>query len=391
MRIGVAIRLALVVGWATLAACVPDVPDAPDPGAQAPAPAKPAPGGFPSRTGGPNGPPQGEPAKVGGNPVYTNASLQAETRLVRYALQKDPGELAAARALLEAARAATPSATFDGFLLAYVAKLQGDTAGETAALAGTDPGRRAGYTWFFSRPIDALLPYLATQAADVCKMGGAPNCPPRPAQVPDDYVVWEQLAWASHGVDRVAGWTGYARAVGTDDLLDRLGVKAGMRVADVGAGEGYFTLPIARRVGPTGAVTATEIDAAFTRFITYSAEQEGLANVRTIVQGYTSPELPPGSQDLVVLCEVFKALTTNAQARDPAHVAASVAPFLANVRASLAPGGRFAVIEHDSDPSIDNAISAATIDRLMGEAGFAPAGRVEDFLPLQLVLFYEPA
>lgn len=83
-----------------------------------------------------------------------------------------------------------------------------------------------------------------------------------------------------------------------------VGVREGMSVADVGAGTGLFTLMFAPKVG-TGTVYAVDIAPKFVAHIEQTAKQRSLANVRGVVCGERSVDLPENSVDLVFTCDTY--------------------------------------------------------------------------------------
>src|SRR6516165_7458231 len=82
-------------------------------------------------------------------------------------------------------------------------------------------------------------------------------------------------------------------------VMDLLGVTAGMTVADIGAGSGYYTVRLARRLGPTGHVYAEDIVPDYLQRLAQRVRSEGLSGTVTLVRGGPhDPRLPPGSLDL---------------------------------------------------------------------------------------------
>jgi ubiquinone/menaquinone biosynthesis C-methylase UbiE len=84
-----------------------------------------------------------------------------------------------------------------------------------------------------------------------------------------------------------------------------LGLKPGNRVADIGSGDGYFTLRLARTVGDQGHVFAVDVDASALAELKSWADQERLSNVTTILSESTDTKLPPESVDVVFICDVL--------------------------------------------------------------------------------------
>src|SRR6187431_2175794 len=77
--------------------------------------------------------------------------------------------------------------------------------------------------------------------------------------------------------------------------LDALELKPGMVVADIGAGSGYYASRMAKRVGPTGRVYATDIQQGMIDLLERRIRSEGLSNVTTVLGGMDDPKLPPHS------------------------------------------------------------------------------------------------
>lgn len=121
------------------------------------------------------------------------------------------------------------------------------------------------------------------------------------------------------------------------EVMDALGLAAGMRVADVGSGDGYFTFHLAARVGPTGKAYAVDIDDSDLGKIRRRAGKESLTQVETILGARDDPRLPPESLDV--------ALIVNAYHEMREHDA-----MLAGVFRALKPGGLFGIIEAEDEP-----------------------------------------
>src|SRR6201996_6792395 len=90
-----------------------------------------------------------------------------------------------------------------------------------------------------------------------------------------------------------------------DRVMDLLGIVPGKNVADIGAGSGWFTVRAARRVGPTGAVLAEDINPLAIEYIGKRVLKENLTNVRTVLGSADDPRLPSGSVDAVLLLKVY--------------------------------------------------------------------------------------
>ena len=115
-------------------------------------------------------------------------------------------------------------------------------------------------------------------------------------------------------------------------LRQALALKAGMVVADVGAGKGELTLTLASEVGPGGRVFSTEVDPGRVALLRDTVAAAGFKNVTVVAAGSHDTGLPPGCCDVIVLRRVYHHLT------DPAPVNSSLLK-------SLRPGGLLAVID----------------------------------------------
>jgi SAM-dependent methyltransferase len=108
---------------------------------------------------------------------------------------------------------------------------------------------------------------------------------------------WEQAApgWNDHA-EQIRAWLRPA----TDAMLSMAGVRPAARVLDVAAGAGDQTLDIAQRVGPSGAVLATDLSPAILAYAEANAARAGYANVQTLVGDAEQLELPEASFDAAV-------------------------------------------------------------------------------------------
>jgi precorrin-6B methylase 2 len=125
-----------------------------------------------------------------------------------------------------------------------------------------------------------------------------------------------------------------------EGALDALKIRPGMVVADVGAGTGYMSLRLARRVGPTGRVYANDLQPEMLRRLRANAEQAGLTNIETVQGEEADPKLPPGQMDLVLLVDVY-------------HEFSKPREMIDKIRESLKPDGRLVLLEYrKEDPNV---------------------------------------
>ncbi len=165
-----------------------------------------------------------------------------------------------------------------------------------------------------------------------------------------------------------------------DQIMDSLGIADGSHVADVGAGGGWFSVRLARRVGPNGVVWAEDVQAEMLEAIKRRAAKENLRNVRTQQGTPTDPMLPPRSLDAVLIVEAFQEI----QAGNPQL-------FLENVRASLKDGGRVGIVDYTKSgggPGPDSPRpDPQTIVQVAERAGLRLL-KQETFLPFQFFLVF---
>jgi len=119
-----------------------------------------------------------------------------------------------------------------------------------------------------------------------------------------------------------------------EQVMDFLRIGPGMVVADVGAGDGYFTVRLARRVGPTGRVIATDVMPEHLDRLRARVAREGLTNVDFVLSGYDDPALPAGSVDVALLVRMY-------------HEIEQPYAYMWRLRDALKDGGVVAISERD--------------------------------------------
>ena len=115
-------------------------------------------------------------------------------------------------------------------------------------------------------------------------------------------------------------------------VFEALEIGPGLRVADLGAGEGYFTIRLAEAVGPDGQVWAVEVEGDLVQGLRALAAGAPGAPIEVVHGAYEDPRLPDGQVDLVLVSSVYH------------HIEDRV-PYFARLRGDLAPGGRVAILE----------------------------------------------
>lgn len=161
--------------------------------------------------------------------------------------------------------------------------------------------------------------------------------------------------------------------------MDALRIADGARVADLGAGGGWFTIRLARRVGPNGRVYAEDVQKQMIDAINLRVANERLTNVETILGTVDDPRLP-GNLDAVLVVDAYPAFS------DPVTV-------LRHIARSLAPEGRLGIVDFKLDgvggpgPPLDERLDPAVIRRDAEQAGLRLL-REDTFLRFQYLLVF---
>lgn len=162
-------------------------------------------------------------------------------------------------------------------------------------------------------------------------------------------------------------------------LLTALKVKRGQTVCDLGCGNGFYTIRLARLVGPEGKVYAVDIQPEMLDMLKKSAKKERVSNVTPILGSTINPRLPEGQTDLVLMVDVYHEFSYPEQ-------------MLAAIRKSLKPDGRIALAEFRAeDPNVPilplHKMSKKQILKEFPANGFR---LVEEFngLPWQHLMFF---
>lgn len=146
------------------------------------------------------------------------------------------------------------------------------------------------------------------------------------------------------------------RKLQIDRVMDLLGIKPGKNVADIGAGSGWFTVRASKRVGPTGAVIAEDINPLAIEHIGKRVKTEDLANVRTVLGRPDDPMLPSGSVDAVLLLKVY-------------HEVAQPVEFMKKLRPALREGAMVGIIDKNGNGA-NHGVKHDMVEKEMSEAGY---------------------
>lgn len=164
-----------------------------------------------------------------------------------------------------------------------------------------------------------------------------------------------------------------------DQVMDALLIADGSAVADLGAGGGWFTVRLARRVGPNGLVYAVDVQKQMIEAIERRLNREVLRNVKPVLGKPSDPLLPPGQLDAVLMVETYHEL------EDPVTL-------LRNVARSLKPQGRLGIVDFRKDgggpgPPLEERVDPEHVLRDASAAGLHLVRR-ETFLPFQFLMIF---
>ena len=185
--------------------------------------------------------------------------------------------------------------------------------------------------------------------------------PTRGAGVPIEYAFqlykagdrWTIASVVSHA-DQYAGET-------ADGTLDAMGIRPGMTVGEIGAGDGRITLALARRVGDRGKVYANDIESKSLARLVATCERRGVKNVEAITGKVDDPMFPKTALDLAITAIVYH------------HLEQPVA-LLRNLASSLKPGATLVVVDpaydRTGDKDSDRPTTRERVEAEAGEAGY---------------------
>jgi len=164
-----------------------------------------------------------------------------------------------------------------------------------------------------------------------------------------------------------------------ETALDAIGLKPGMKVADVGAGVGYFSLRLSKRVGAEGVVYANDVQPEMLAMLKERAAKAGVTNIRVILGTESDPKLPKNTFDLVLMVDVY-------------HELSQPQAMLDRLRTSLKDDGRLVLIEYrKEDPHIpiraEHKMSVSEAKQEVEAEGYHLDKVLED-LPRQHILIF---
>ena len=161
-------------------------------------------------------------------------------------------------------------------------------------------------------------------------------------------------------------------------VMAAIGIRPGMVIGEAGAGRGYFTFKLARRVGASGKVYANDIDRDALDHVRQVCRDEDVTNVETVVGEVEDPLFPVAGIEVVVMVYAL-------------HDFARPAAFLESLKKYLKPGGSVVILDQDPDASGDrHFLTRERLVELFTESGYELA-RDERFLEKDLLLVFRPS
>jgi predicted methyltransferase len=167
------------------------------------------------------------------------------------------------------------------------------------------------------------------------------------------------------------------KAIRLPDILEALAISSGSRVADIGAGEGFFTARLAKKVGPEGRIFAIDIDEKYAiPKLKELVQKESLENVDVIHSVPAEPKLSTASVDAVLMVNVY-------------HEVEPYREMLRHVLDALKPGGRFVIVDNmphktksrpRADQTKNHVLSPELAEPEFKAAGFEIVSRKDDFI-----------
>ena len=167
-----------------------------------------------------------------------------------------------------------------------------------------------------------------------------------------------------------------------DHAIDVLKITKGSTVADIGAGSGYMTVKLAKKVGPDGKVFANDIQPGMLELLTRRVQKSKITNVSTVLGTQDDPRLPLDAIDLVLMVDVY-------------HELSQPQLMLRHIKASLKPTGRLVLLEYrKEDPNIpirpEHKMSVAEAKLEVEAEGFKLTKTNEDLPRQHILIFSKP-
>ena len=161
-------------------------------------------------------------------------------------------------------------------------------------------------------------------------------------------------------------------------IIDSLEIKPGMVIGEAGAGDGYFTFHLAKRVGNTGKIFANDIDRGALDDLEDRAEQENIKNISTLIGEVDDPLFPAGELDMIIMMRAF-------------HDFTEPVAWMKNAASALKPGALMVIIDLDTDKRgnwNNHFLTKEQVLDLMDKTDFELV-KIYDFLERDLIFVFK--
>lgn len=163
-------------------------------------------------------------------------------------------------------------------------------------------------------------------------------------------------------------------------MLGQLNLKIGMTVCDMGCGNGFYSLKMAKMVGPQGTILGVDVQPEMLQFLRTRMEKEGVDNITPILGSFHNPRLPRNTVDVILMVDVY-------------HELSHPEIMLRSMRDSLKPNGQIILLEYrEEDARVPikplHKMNKVQILKEYEANGFRIASQF-DKLPWQHMMFFE--
>ena len=176
-----------------------------------------------------------------------------------------------------------------------------------------------------------------------------------------------------------AQWSQRDRDLHPEQVLDSIGVKSGMVIGEVGAGDGYLTFKLARKVGPSGKIYANDINESALNRLSKKAAEDSVENIHIVVGETVDPLFPQKNLDMIVMILVY-------------HDLEKPLMFMQNLKAYLKPAAPVVIIDRDPErwgKGFDHFMKKDDLIRSVQNAGYR-LSRLETFPVMDNVYIFLP-
>lgn len=163
-----------------------------------------------------------------------------------------------------------------------------------------------------------------------------------------------------------------------EKIMDSIDVVEGMKIGEIGAGKGYMTFHLAKKIGKKGKIYANEIDPMSLDYINNRIKNENIANIETVLGKVTDPVFPEKDLDMIIMVYVL-------------HHLEQPVKFMTNVRKYLKDGGRLIIIERNTNTERTHSpefMTSKQVLETMGDNEFE-LDRMETFLPKDTIYIFK--